>query len=102
MFQSMMTPILALVCWTLVMWLWMYALVKLHPDVAVLAEHAEGHKQLPAAPRAREVRRAHERNELARGEQVHGQVLDAVADGLLVDAVLAARTRQASGWRAPP
>ena len=25
MFQSMMTPILALVCWTLIMWLWMYA-----------------------------------------------------------------------------
>ena len=25
MFQSMMTPILALVCWTLIMWVWMYA-----------------------------------------------------------------------------
>ncbi|WP_203292812.1 MAPEG family protein [Maricaulis parjimensis] len=25
MFQSMMTPVLGLVCWTLVMWLWMYA-----------------------------------------------------------------------------
>lgn len=25
MFQSMMTPVLMLVCWTLVMWLWMYA-----------------------------------------------------------------------------
>ncbi|WP_300541981.1 MAPEG family protein [Maricaulis sp.] len=25
MFQSMMTPVLALVAWTLVMWLWMYA-----------------------------------------------------------------------------
>ena len=25
MFQSMMTPVLMLVCWTLIMWLWMYA-----------------------------------------------------------------------------
>ena len=25
MFQTMMTPVLMLVCWTLVMWLWMYA-----------------------------------------------------------------------------
>ncbi|GGH06141.1 membrane protein [Glycocaulis albus] len=25
MYQSMMVPLLALVCWTLVMWLWMYA-----------------------------------------------------------------------------
>lgn len=25
MFQTMMTPVLMLVCWTLIMWLWMYA-----------------------------------------------------------------------------
>lgn len=25
MYQSMMVPLLALVCWTLVMWVWMYA-----------------------------------------------------------------------------
>jgi hypothetical protein len=25
MFQSILTPVLALICWTFVMWLWMYA-----------------------------------------------------------------------------
>jgi len=46
MYQSMMVPLLALVCWTLVMWLWMYAtripaMRKAGIDPAKLKEKSE-------------------------------------------------------------
>lgn len=46
MYQSMMVPLLALVCWTLVMWLWMYAtripaMQKAGIDPAKLKEKSE-------------------------------------------------------------
>ncbi|MGP1274749.1 MAG: MAPEG family protein [Caulobacterales bacterium] len=46
MYQSMMVPVLALVCWTLVMWLWMYAtripaMQKAKIDVTKMKEKSE-------------------------------------------------------------
>lgn len=46
MYQSMMVPLLVLVCWTLVMWLWMYAtripaMQKARIDVTKMKEKSE-------------------------------------------------------------